>query len=90
MRRGQSAIGALKLHFPKQNPLGERASGFVSAALVAHLQTTQGDAVDPALCGVLDVSSAAFFRGPTATRNRLRELDEGCGEILARWPTIQP
>lgn len=89
-RRGQTVIGALKLHFPKANPLGARASGFVSAAMVAHLQATQADTVDPALCSVIDVSSAAFFQGPAATRQRLREVDEGCVEIASRWPSIQP
>lgn len=89
-RRGQSVVGGLKLHFPKANPLGPEASGFVSAAMAAHLQATQGDPVEPSLCGVVDVSSAQFFPGPTATRQRLRAVDDACTEIAARWPTIQP
>ena len=89
-RRGQPVVGGLKLHFPKANPLGAQAASFVSAALAAHLQETQSDAVDPTLCSVVDVSSAAFFAGPSATRQRLRAVDDGCAEIAARWPTIQP
>ncbi len=89
-RRGQPVVGALKLHFPKANPLGEGASGFVSAVLGAHLHASQGPAVDPALCMVVDVSSGQFFSGPAATRQRLRQVDEACVEIAGRWPSIQP
>ncbi len=89
-RRGQAVIGALKLHFPKQNPLGAQASGYVSAAMVAHLQATQELPVEPTLCAVVDVSSGQFFAGPNATRQRLRTVDDGCAEIASRWPTIQP
>jgi hypothetical protein len=83
-------VGALKLHFPKQNPLGERASGYVSAILGAHLQVSEDQPVEPALCMVVDVSSGQVFNGPTATRQRLRQVDEGCVEIAGRWASIQP
>lgn len=89
-RRGQPVVGAVKLHFPKQNPLGQDGSGYVSAVLGAHLQATRDDQVDPALCVVLDVSSGQFFGGPASTRQRLRQVDEGCIEIAGRWPSIQP
>jgi hypothetical protein len=90
VQRGRPIVGALKLHFPKQNPLGERASGYVSAALGAHLQETQEHPVAPALCAVVDVSSGQFFIGPTATSQRMRQVGEACTEIAGRWSSIQP
>jgi hypothetical protein len=31
-----------------------------------------------------------FIAGPTATRQRLKGVDDACDEIASRWPSIQP
>lgn len=39
---------------------------------------------------VVDVASGKFFPGVTSTKARLREVEGGCGEVAALWPSIQP
>lgn len=84
-------VGAMKIHFPKTNPLNEQSAGYVSAALQAwsdaHLNA-DGDVSGP-LCSVVDVGSQSFFPGVRATRQRTRDLEDACETIAALWPTIQ-
>lgn len=89
--RSGPIVGAMKVHFPKTNPLGEKSAGYVSAALQAwsdvHLNA-EGDVSGP-LCSVVDVGSQSFFPGVRATRQRMRDLEDACETIAALWPTIQ-
>lgn len=89
--RSGPLVGAVKLHFPRTNPLNEQAAGYVSAVLqewcAVHMQD-EGQASGP-LCCVADIGSETFYGGVRATRQRMRDIEEACETIAALWPTIQ-
>lgn len=90
--RNGPIVGAMKIHFPKTNPLNEQAAGYVSAVLqewVTVHMSDDGDASGP-LCSVVDVGSQSFFDGVRSTRQRMRDLQDACETIAALWPTIEP
>lgn len=88
--RNGPSVGALKIHFPKTNPLNQQAAGYVSAVLQewaqAHL-SNEGQ-VSGNLCMVIDVGSQSFFEGVRATRRRMQDIQDACSTIAALWPTI--
>lgn len=87
-----AGVGGLKLHFPKGNPLNAVAAGYVSAMIHEYVKQQLGDkgTASSKLCMVVDVASGKFFPGVTSTKARLKEVEAGCGEVAALWPSIQP
>ena len=88
--RGQ-LIGALKLHFPKTNPLTEESAGYVSAVAARFCDTYYMDEgqADSRLCCVLDLASAEFYSGVKSTKARLKDVDAACEQIFNLWDTIK-
>lgn len=88
----KGSVGAIKLHFPKSNPLNSAAAGFVSA--LAHEYCAQHlsgkGTANPKFCMVIDIASATFFPGPPSTKARVKEIAAGCAEVARSWPMIQP
>ncbi|WP_416401823.1 hypothetical protein [Alicycliphilus denitrificans] len=78
-------VGGIKLHFPKSNPLSTVSGEFVATALKAFLQNDSPNVVDPKLCVVVDVPSAAVFSAPKAGKKRMTDLEAACEEISDRW-----
>jgi hypothetical protein len=89
--RNGPVVGAMKIHFPKTNPLNAQSAGYASAVLQEWTTThmhDDGTSFGP-LCCVLDVGSQSFFQGVRATRQRMRDIEDACATIAALWPTIQ-
>jgi len=88
--RNGPVVAAMKIHFPKTNPLNEQSAGYVSAVLQEWAQVNLRDdgEVSGPMCSVLDVGSQTYFDGVRATRQRMRDLEDACETIAALWPTI--
>ena len=83
-------VGAIKLHFPRTNPLDDTAAGYVSAVLQEWCQVHLADEGTPngPLCFVIDVGSSNCYPGVRSTTQRMRDIREACETIAALWPTI--
>ncbi|EGJ19622.1 hypothetical protein RSWS8N_15719 [Cereibacter sphaeroides WS8N] len=88
--RSGPLVGAMKVHFPKTNPLDDRTAGYVSALLQewATANLHEEGQVSGLFCSVIDIGSRCHHEGVRATRQRLRDLEEACETIHALWPTI--
>jgi hypothetical protein len=85
------AVGALKLHFPKTNPLSEEAAGYVSAVASRFCECYLMDdgTADSRLCFVLDLASAQLYPGVHSVRQRLKDAEAVCEQIFNLWDTIK-
>lgn len=85
-------IGALKLHFPKddERALGANGSQFVAVLLHRWLLANPIGArrVAPELCLSVDVFRQSVHCAPRAQQRRLERIEDGCEEIAARWPRL--
>ena len=90
--RSGPVVGALKLHFPKTNPLDDTSAGYVSAVLQEWCATHMADAgqAHGPLCYVVDVGSRTTYPGVRSTVRRLRDIQDACETIAALWPTLEP
>lgn len=88
--RNGPIVGALKIHFPKTNPLNDQSAGYVSAALQewARIHRIDEGQMLGTLCPILDIGSRTFYDGVRSTRQRLRDLEDACETIAALWPSI--
>jgi hypothetical protein len=88
--RGRT-VGALKLHFPKTNPLSEEAAGYVSAVATRFCECNLMDegTPDSRLCFVLDLASARLYPGVKSVRERLKDAEAACEQIFNLWETIK-
>jgi hypothetical protein len=84
-------IGALKLHFPKTNPLSEEAAGYVSAIAARFCDNYFADegTADSRLCCVVDLASAKVYPGVKSTTKRLKDVDAACDQIFNLWDAIK-
>jgi hypothetical protein len=89
--KGSRRVGALKLHFPKTNPLSEESAGYVSAvaARFCDIHLSDEGTADPSLCFVLDLASARIYPGVKSTVQRLKDVDAACDQIFNLWDTIK-
>lgn len=78
-------VGAVKLHFPKSNPLTTTSGEYVATALKAFLQENTNSPIDSKLCLVVDVPSANVIPAPKAGKKRMIDLEAACEEIDAQW-----
>jgi hypothetical protein len=85
------SVGALKLHFPKTNPLSEEAAGYVSAVASRFCECNLMDdgLADPRLCFVLDLASERLYPGVQSVRQRLKDAEAACEQIFNLWHTIK-
>ena len=88
---GGQQIGALKLHFPKTNPLSEEAAGYVSAIAARFCDVYLPDegTADSRLCFVVDLASSRVYPGVKSTTLRLKDVDAACDQIFNLWDTIK-
>ena len=89
--KGGAAIGALKLHFPKTNPLSEDAAGYISAIATRFCDDFLSDdgAPDSRLCFVVDLASERVYPGVKSVRQRLKDAEAACEQIFSLWDTIK-
>lgn len=83
--------GALKIHFPKTNPLNIQSAGYVSAVLQEWLRAHMADEGEGfgSLCAVVDVGSQSFYEEVRSTRRRFHDIEDTCETIAVLWPTPQ-
>jgi hypothetical protein len=89
--KGGRKVGALKLHFPKTNPLSEEAAGYISAIAARFCDVYLADEGVAAsqLCFVLDLASSRIYPGVKSTTLRLKDVDAACDQIFNLWDTIK-
>ncbi len=89
--KGGRQVGALKLHFPKTNPLTEDMAGYVSAVAARFCDAYLADegVADSRLCFVLDLASARVYPGVKSTTLRMKDVDAACDQIFNLWDTIK-
>lgn len=90
-RNGAPVVGALKLHFPKDDDraLGANGSQFVAVLLHRWLSESGGSRRPlPELCLSVDVFRQSVHSAPRAQQRRLERIQDGCEEIAARWPRL--
>jgi hypothetical protein len=89
--KGGRLVGALKLHFPKTNPLSDDAAGYVSAVTTRFCDTylTDEGTADSRLCLVIDLASAKVYPGVKSVTQRLKDVDAACDQIFNLWDTIK-
>lgn len=80
-------VGAIKLHFPKSNPLTTASGEYVATALRKFMQENNPNVIDHKLCVVVDVPSANVISAPKAGKKRMSDIEAACEEIDARWKT---
>jgi len=89
-RKGSSAVGGIKLHFPVTEPLDAEQAGYVSAMMYSfcdhHLHQT--GAPLPQNCIVLDIASQTAYPGVKAVTRRLNDIKSACTQIASLWPSI--
>lgn len=78
-------VGAIKLHFPKSNPLTTTSGEYVATALKVFVQENASNAIDPKLCLIIDVPSSNVIPAPKAGKKRMSDLEAACEEIDAQW-----
>jgi hypothetical protein len=89
--KGQSMVGAVKLHFTKSHCHDGESAGYVSAVVQEYLRShvIQGDEIVAShLCPVIDIGSGSVFPGAKAITKRLRDIEAECQNIQALWPSI--
>ncbi|MFE8644776.1 hypothetical protein ACFX58_06790 [Sphingomonas sp. NCPPB 2930] len=78
-------VGALKLHFPKSNPLTATSGEYVATALKTFVQDITPNPIDHKLCLVVDVPSSTVIPAPKAGKKRMIDIEAACEEISAQW-----
>lgn len=89
--KGNAAVGAVKLHFPKGFEMTDETAGYVSAAVQEHCFrhiAHPSETVNPAWCQVFDIGSSRVFSGVKATKSRLKDIEDTCRNIADIWPNI--
>lgn len=91
--RGSTAvIGAVKLHFPKddEKALGPNGSQFVAVLINQWLaqQPASRRVPAPEFCLSIDVFRQTVHAAPRSQQRRLEKIRDGCEEIAARWPRL--
>lgn len=83
-------VGALKLHFPRTNPLTDDSAGLVSAVVQEWCKInidTDGNVYGPYCC-VTDIGAQRFHCGVKSTIARMKDVSAACENIAGLWPTI--
>ncbi|MPT52922.1 hypothetical protein [Delftia sp.] len=78
-------VGALKLHFPKSNPLTTASGEYVATALKTFVEEDTKNPIDHKLCIVVDVPSSSVISAPKAGKKRMIDIEAACEEIAAQW-----
>ena len=78
-------VGAIKLHFPKSNPLTIVSGEYVATGLRFFVQEKTSKLIDHKLCIVIDVPSSNVITAPKAGKKRMNDIEAACEEINASW-----
>lgn len=91
-KKGSTLIGAIKLHFPRSEPLDIEQAGYVSAMLhrFASDHLLDEGTASTAHCMVVDVASAKFHPGVASVKKRMTDIQSSCGHIAQLWPSVTP
>ena len=89
---GRPAMGALKLHYIKNDESALTTKGAEYVATLLHQWTLQygpgGHVAVPKLSRSVDVFRAATTQAPTSQTRRMADVHAACEEIAARWGSV--
>lgn len=85
-----AAVGCVKLHFSKSQPLNEKGGDYVATAMQAHLERNLSapGRVRPSRCYVVDIATRKIYTAPKTRKRRLDGLTAACEEIKDRWDKL--
>ena len=89
--KGQTLVGAWKLHFSKTHPHDDESAGYVSAIVQEYVKNEiagDDEIVHPNYCKVIDVASGVVFPGVKATNQRMKDIAAECQNISGLWASI--
>ena len=90
--RGNSALGAIKLYFGKNEPLTKDMGAYITTLTKRFLEENYQSegAVRNQICQVIDVFGRSVFYAPTAYTRRINEIASACDEIKFWWNALSP
>ena len=89
--KGRKLVGAVKLQLSASTRFDEEAAGYVSAAVQEYCRrsiSVDEEVVHAAYCRVIDIGNEIVHPGVRSTRQRLRDIEAECQNIVALWPSI--
>lgn len=84
-------LGVIKFWFPKSLGVTPEIGEFVASLMHHCLSLTHSEAlppIAPELCIAFDVHRGNRFHAPKGYKNRLKQVQNGCKEIVTLWSTI--
>ncbi len=88
--KGEGLVGGIKLHFVKTEPLDPEQAGYITAMMGAFCKDHlwQHGAPLPSHCLVIDLASAKVYPGVKAIKQRMKDIENACGQIASLWPSV--
>lgn len=89
-KSGEDLVGAIKLHFPKTEPLDEEQANLVSAMgnEFCRDQLWKDGSPLPAQCMVIDLASGNVYPGIKSIKQRLKKVSGACSQVASLWPGV--
>lgn len=89
--KGITTMGAVKLHFPKSNPLGEKGGYCVAAVLLEYLSQLSAPLGTPkyGLCYSVDVQPNEVYVSPASYKRIMKDLEAACRQYKLLWNSIK-
>lgn len=91
-RRGKRHVGALKIHYIRDDKKALRLAGQEFVATLCHkwLEKHGPDGRSPqrSHCYSIDVFRQTLITAPTAITRRMQEIEAACQEIALLWQTV--
>jgi hypothetical protein len=83
-------VGGIKLHFPKTEPLTEEQADYITAMMHSFCQSHLWKQGAPygGHCMVIDLGSGRVYPGVKSVKQRLKDVENACGQIATLWPGI--
>jgi hypothetical protein len=88
--KGMTRMGAVKLHFPKTNSLGQKGGECVASILYEYLSQLSSPLGVPKskLCHSVDVHPNAMYQSPTSYKRIMKDVEAGCRQYKLIWDSI--
>ena len=86
---GKPFVGAIKLHFSKNNRLDIESGSYVATMLRMYLEGKYPNTkVNLKYCVAIDVFDSKAFYAPSSWKMRKKHLIDACEEIKLMWPHL--
>lgn len=83
------AVGYIKFYTVKGHQLDQDGRDYISTLIYQYALKEFGDEVDPKLCFLIDVFGQTISQPPKAFKQRMKDIEAACSEIVQLWSGIQ-